>query len=329
MHNPIYKLALVGFPCTFLMLLLSMNASAGPWGADAVYIDYLDEIASPSKLIVTDVKIINETPSTFYTAFSWTAPGEAVVGYYGIQSDSPGSPYGKHFHFTVWDAPDGTQTTVANKSDDVQCQHGTTEGNFQACTWSTDWQENQDYKLIVNVSITNNSTLYSAYVYDYSNSELRYIATLERHQKDKWIATVASFIENFGYHPDCTAPYRSFLVGNGYKILLDGSKVNLCTVRYVPIGNPEGFCGERNAKVQGTYFKLETGNGAVETTDPYSILGRICSDPPTTTTTTSSTTTSSTTTTLFVASEFDFGSMGILPAIVLAAPALAYLFIRK
>jgi len=321
------KLTLVVFVGVLLMVSCSMSASAGAWGADVVYLDYLDEITSPSKLIATDIKVENQTPSTYYCAFSWTAVGEAVVGYYGIQSDSPGSPYGKHVHFTVWDTPDGKQTTVVNKSEDVQCKHWYTEGNFHVCTWSTDWLEDQYYKLIINVSTNDTSTFYSAYVYDYSKSELKYIATLEYHRKDKWIASIATFIENFGFHPDCSAPYRSFLVGNGYKVLINETKINLCTARYVPIGSPEGFCGERNAEVQGSYFKLETGKGAVEKIPPYSILERACNGSPTTTTTTTST--STTTTTPLTASEFGFGSLGVSLAILLVAPMLAYLIVRK
>jgi len=234
---------------------------------DAVYLNYQNINNKKGKLIMMDIKIDKETTHTYYCAFSWTAIGEAVVGYYGIQSEG-GSLYPKHVHLTVWDPPDGKETKVISKSEGVECKHvSDEEGNYCVCTWNTDWSENQDYKLIVKVSTNGDSTFYDAYFSDYNI--FKHIATLEYPKKDKWIDAVSTFIEDF-YRGSCDDPYRSFLVGNGYKELLDGTVVELKTAKYSPIG----CCGERNAESQGSWFKLETGKGAVEKTKPGKIIER-------------------------------------------------------
>ena len=236
-------------------------------------IDYI--LDSPAKEIGTDLIVTADSPSTYYGGFSWGAVGiSGTRGYYGLQSEGPGNPYGRHLHLTIWDAPDGSQARIVSVGDGVVWKRDSSEGSAIICTYNTNWIPNHLYKLLVNLTNTGTSTLYKAYFYNYTSSELKHIATIEYPENGISIQAIASFLEDFGYHADCLdASYRSVMYGNGYKILSDGLKVNLCEARYSPSGSD---CPERNGVAYGNYFKIESGVGAVEQTPPGSTLSIIC-----------------------------------------------------
>jgi hypothetical protein len=226
-----------------------------------------------------DVRVDKLTNATYYAAFNFNI-GNATTnnghGYFGIQSVGGYEEPRKHFHATIWDPTDvvGKQATATNLGAGVWCNHTPTEGAGMVCYWPVDWKEGRTYRLTVDAQANGSSMLYTMYVYDYSTAVNQRIATFIFPSKNKWIKEIASFLEDFGYHPSCTAGYRSYYLGNGYKVLTDNRRIELISANAVYLGTEQGTCNNANAAVQGTFFKLESGAGVTPKTPSGTILSR-------------------------------------------------------
>ena len=245
------------------------------WHDDAIAFMY-GNLISPSKEIGTNVRILTQTPNTYYAALSWD------VGYYGIQSEG-GNPSQRHVHLTVWDYDISKPTQVIFKDSDVTCKSDRSEGSAQICTWNYNWIQDHDYKLVIKAENVGETTQYQALFYPDETSQPKHIATLAYQRKDAWINQITSFIEDFaypGYPQHCgSLYYRSVLFGKGYRKDLSDTVFPLNSATY----SPNGGCGNRNANVQYFnifgYFFGETGSGVVERITPNSILNIITPQP--------------------------------------------------
>ena len=183
------------------------------WHDDAIAFMY-GNLISPSKEIGTNVRILTQTPNTYYAALNWD------VGYYGIQSEG-GNPSQRHVHLTVWDYDISKPTQVIFKDSDVTCKSDRSEGSAQICTWNYNWIQDHDYKLVIKAENVGETTQYQALFYPDETSQPKHIATLAYQRKDTWINQITSFIEDFaypGYPQHCgSLYYRSVLFGKGYR----------------------------------------------------------------------------------------------------------------
>ena len=263
----------------------SSTCSSGPqsYRADAVTIGYIDSEDQPSNYVSHDVIIQYATATTYYAFYSFITAGYGGVGggyaYGGFQEGDTDAD--RSIHFTVWDPPSPwgrTSTLYVNPG--ATCFHDDSEGSAMVCHMPYQWAEGSRYRMYVDVSSIANITSYEVYVYDFANADLVHLSTFSYPRPNAWITTLVSFIEDFGYHPFCTAPYRAYLIGDSYKTLVSGGNVSLCTGEFGVVGTEYGLCGEHDLKAWGSFFKLESGAGAVSIASPSDILERTCGQIP-------------------------------------------------
>ena len=277
-------------------------------GINLIYAqDSGDEDWSPAKEIGTDIKVTNDDINTFYMGLHWFLTGYGCTkGYFGLQSS--GSTYNcRHVHLAVWGAcncdgtkSDGTPCTenerpiikfpteynsysdFTNCDDATDCSNGCaakddSEGNAIICIRSLNWEPNKLYRLRVTIENCDEGSEYKAYFKDYSTNSEVLVARIIYPLRDMQITRVDSVLERFG-DVDCTNELtRSMLVGNAYKILSNGEKIDLCKGKaYYDVAGVQ--CPDnRNVIAESNYFKLESGTEVISQSKQGDILN-ICNE---------------------------------------------------
>ena len=182
-----------------------------PGQAPATYLDYLIGAGEAGDLIVTEARVARDAHSTYYCALCWTGISSPNGGYTGMQSTVGGDL----FIFSLWDAPDQTESNLEWRDHDVSAVRFGTEGQG----WSTkryyDWDVGADYIFFVRAYNRNNRTFFSQYVYDKENSLLKHQSVISYPYPDFWFAAVATFLEDFA--PINGQDDRHFDLQNGWK----------------------------------------------------------------------------------------------------------------
>lgn len=227
--------------------------------ADSVWLDYQEGLAITGDAIMTDIKVEETTLYTYYAGLVWN------TGYMGLQRGGGG--YFKHVHFSVWDPPSGGLAEFVYADNDVEVQRFGGEGTGWKAMWPFNWNENITYRLCVLLTHTNSSTYYDSYFFDPTIGTWKHMATFRRTDALHSFSYVASFVEDFG---STFQNRRSCLFGNAWLRKFDKKWVDLRTAKYAA----GGVRTNKDADVEGNFFRLETGGGTTSDTPNYTMLTR-------------------------------------------------------
>jgi autotransporter-associated beta strand protein len=228
-------------------------------GADAVWLDYQDGLALTGDAIMTDIKVEETTLYTYYAGLVWN------TGYMGLQRGGGG--YFKHVHFSVWDPPGGGFAELVWADKDVVAERFGGEGTGCKAMWPLNWNENITYRLCVLLTHINASTYYDSYFFDPTIGTWKHMATFRRTDALHSFSYVASFVEDFG---STLQNRRSCLLGNAWLRKFDKEWVELRRARYASGGTKTN----KDADVEGNFFRLETGGSTTSDTPNYTMLTR-------------------------------------------------------
>ena len=242
-----------------VMVLAVGRVSLLAQGADSVWLDYQDGLALTGDAIMTDIKVEETTLYTYYAGLVWN------TGYMGLQRG--GSGYFKHVHFSVWDPPGGGFAELVWADKDVVVERFGGEGTGCKAMWPFNWNENITYRLCVLLTHINSSTYYDSYFFDPTIGTWKHMATFRRTDALHSFSYVASFVEDFG---STLQNRRSCLLGNAWIRKFNKEWVELRRARYASGGTKTN----KDADVEGNFFRLETGGSTTSDTSNYTMLTR-------------------------------------------------------
>lgn len=131
-------------------------------------------------------------------------------GYFGMQINSPTE---RRFLFSVWDADDGSATTLVRKGPNVTAQNFGGEGTGGQSYLVYNWKAGNTYRFLTQAKPdSNNNTLFSSWFYAPEDQSWHFIATWKRANANTTLMDLYSFVENF--YPETGDKEREALFGN-------------------------------------------------------------------------------------------------------------------
>ncbi len=115
-------------------------------------------------------------------------------GYFGMQVNSSSE---RRFLFSVWDAADGSKTTLVRKGPNVVDNSFGGEGTGGQAYLKFNWVAGNTYKFITQAVPDGVNTAFSAWFYAPETGAWRFIATWKRPKTNTYLNGVYSFLENF------------------------------------------------------------------------------------------------------------------------------------
>jgi hypothetical protein len=174
-------------------------------------------------------------------------------GYFGIQVNSQ---IERRILFSVWNPTTGT--TIANRvGTNVVAQTFSGEGTGGQAYLDYNWRAGVTYKFLTQAHPeTNNSTIYSAWIYIPEENQWVFIATWNRPNTSTYLKSLYSFIENF--NPDFGYFGRKAFFGNQWGRKSNGTWQEFTNANFTT--DPTGMNHQRldfTGGVNGTTFYLQ------------------------------------------------------------------------